>query len=37
MKEDPDVVCLYIPLMKNLNMTWSEIQSRPKSELHVLL
>ena len=37
MKEDPDVVCLYIPLMKELHMDWAEIQSLPKSELHGIL
>ena len=37
MKEDPDVVCLYIPLMKELHMDWAEIQSLPKTELHGIL
>jgi len=37
MKEDPDVVNLYIPLMKDLNMSYSEIQSLSRHELNGLL
>jgi len=37
MKEDPDVVCLYIPLMKELGMSWGDIQSLSKSELNGIL
>ena len=37
MKEDPDVVCLYIPLMKELHMDLGEIKSLPRTELHGLL
>ena len=37
MREDPDVVCLYIPLMKDLHMSWSEIKSLPRLELYGIL
>ena len=37
MKEDPDTVCLYIPLMKDLNMSWHDIQLCSRAELNGLL
>ena len=37
MKEDPDVVCLYIPLMKELNMSWHDIKLCSKTELYGIL
>jgi hypothetical protein len=37
MKEDPDTVCLYIPLMKDLNMSWHDIKSCSRAELNGLL
>jgi len=33
MKEAPEPVLLYIPLMKELNLSWSEIKSTPRFEL----
>ena len=33
----PDVIYLYIPLMKELNLSWSEIKSLPRKELEGLL
>lgn len=37
MKEDPEVVNLYIPLMKDLNMSYGDIQSLSRQELNGLL
>jgi len=37
MKEDPDVVSLYIPLMKELNMSWHDIKLCSKTELYGIL
>tara|TARA_R100001509_G_scaffold145171_3_gene101704 strand:+ start:159 stop:461 length:303 start_codon:yes stop_codon:yes gene_type:complete len=37
MKEDPDVVLLYIPLMKELNMSWHDIKSCSRRELNGLI
>jgi len=37
MKEDPETVCLYIPLMKELNMSWDDIKSSSRAELTGLL
>ena len=37
MKEAPEPVLLYIPLMKELNLSWSEIKSTPRFELEGLL
>jgi len=33
MREAPEAVCIYIPLMKDLGMSWSEIKSIPRIEL----
>jgi len=35
--KSPDVIYLYIPLMKELHMDWSEIKSLPRKELEGLL
>lgn len=37
MKEAPEPVLLYIPLMKDLNFTWSEIKNTPRAELEGIL
>ena len=37
MQESPDAVCIYIPLMKNLGMSWAEIKSTPRIELEGIL
>jgi len=37
MKEAPEPVLLYIPLMKELNMSWGEIKNTPRVELEGLL
>ena len=37
MKEAPEAVLLYIPLMKDLGMDWSEIKETPRYELEGLL
>jgi hypothetical protein len=37
MSESPDVIYLYIPLMKELHMSWSELKSLPRNELEGLL
>ena len=37
MREAPEPVLLYIPLMKELNMSWKEITSTPRYELEGLL
>ena len=37
MKESPDAVCLYIPLMKDLGMSWAEIKKTPRIELEGIL
>jgi hypothetical protein len=37
MRESPEPVLLYIPLMKDLNFTWSEIKDTPHIELEALL
>jgi len=37
MKESVDAVYLYIPLMKELGMNWSEIKKTPRRELEGLL
>jgi len=37
MQRAPEAVYLYIPLMKDLGLSWSEIKSLPKSELEGLL
>ena len=33
----PDVIYLYIPLMKELHLSWSEIKTLPRKELEGLL
>ena len=37
MSESPDAVLLYIPLMKELVMSWNEIKNTPRYELDFLL
>ena len=37
MTESPDAVLLYVPLMKETNMTWEEIKRTPRHELQGLL
>jgi|TARA_Y100000310_G_C20541448_1_gene743505 hypothetical protein len=37
MKEAPEAVLLYIPLMKELGMSWGEIKCTPRFELEGLL
>ncbi len=37
MKEAPEAVCIYIPLMKNLGMSWAEIKETPRVELEGLM
>jgi|TARA_R100000995_G_C3474002_1_gene119868 hypothetical protein len=37
MKEAPEPVLLYIPLMKELNLSWTEIKSTPRFELEGIL
>tara|TARA_Y100000310_G_scaffold301016_1_gene337121 strand:+ start:365 stop:664 length:300 start_codon:yes stop_codon:yes gene_type:complete len=37
MKEAPEPVLLYIPLMKELNFSWNEIKNTPHVELEGLL
>tara|TARA_R110000824_G_scaffold33611_2_gene107730 strand:+ start:309 stop:608 length:300 start_codon:yes stop_codon:yes gene_type:complete len=37
MRESPEAVFLYIPLMDKLRMTWSDIKQTPKNELEGLL
>ncbi len=37
MKESPEPVLLYIPLMKELGLSWSEIKDTPRIELEGLL
>tara|TARA_R110000824_G_scaffold301689_1_gene489668 strand:+ start:548 stop:847 length:300 start_codon:yes stop_codon:yes gene_type:complete len=36
MKDSPEAVYLYIPLMKELNMSWNEIKNTPNIELRGL-
>ena len=33
----PEAVYLYVPLMKDLGLSWTELKSLPKSELEGLL
>tara|TARA_Y100001951_G_C11225121_1_gene231208 strand:+ start:223 stop:519 length:297 start_codon:yes stop_codon:yes gene_type:complete len=35
--KSPDVIFLYIPLMKELHLSWSEIKRLPRKELEGLL
>ena len=37
MLESPDAVLIYIPLMKELGMSWNEIKNTPNNELRCLL
>ena len=37
MKEAPEPVLLYIPLMKELGLSWTEIKNTPRYELEGLL
>lgn len=37
MKESPEPVLLYIPLMKELGLSWNEIKDTPRIELEGLL
>ena len=37
MRESPEPVLLYIPLMKELGMSWKEIKNTPRIELEGLL
>tara|TARA_Y100001973_G_C5207858_1_gene342932 strand:+ start:5099 stop:5383 length:285 start_codon:yes stop_codon:yes gene_type:complete len=37
MREAPEPVLLYIPLMKELNLSWEEIKTTPRVELEGLL
>ena len=37
MTASPDAVLLYVPLMKETNMTWEEIKRTPRHELQGLL
>jgi hypothetical protein len=37
MTESPDAVLIYIPLMKNLHMSWNDIKGTPRLELRGLL
>mgnify|MGYP003108709362 FL=1 len=37
MTESPDAVLIYVPLMKNLGMSWAEIKRTPRMELRGLL
>ena len=37
MLESPDAVMLYVPLMKELGMSWNEIKNTPRYELDYLL
>jgi len=37
MTASPDAVLLYVPLMKETNMTWEEIKRTPRYELQGLL
>ena len=37
MKESPTPVLLYIPLMKDLGMSWKEIKETPRVELEGIL
>ena len=37
MRNAPDAVCIYIPLMKDLGMSWADIKRTPRVELVGLL
>ena len=37
MSDSPDVIYLYIPLMKELHLSWSELKLLPRYELEGLL
>ena len=37
MRNSPEAVCIYIPLMKDLGMSWTELKSTPRIELEGIL
>jgi len=37
MQNTPDAVCLYIPLMKDLGMSWPDIKATPRIELEGIM
>ena len=37
MSDSPEAIYLYIPLMKELHLSWSELKSLPRNELEGLL
>ena len=37
MRDSPDAVCIYIPLMKDLGMSWLDIKNTPRRELEGIL
>ena len=37
MREAPEPVLLYIPLMKDLGLSWAEIKETPRKELEGIL
>ena len=37
MRDSPDAVCVYIPLMKDLGMSWADIKLTPRVELEGIL
>ena len=37
MKDSPDAVCIYIPLMKHLGMSWADIKGTPRIELEGIM
>ena len=36
MSYSPEMVTMFIPLMKDLNLSWAEIKATPRYELHGL-
>ena len=37
MRDAPEAVCIYIPLMKDLGMSWADIKRTPRLELEGLI
>ena len=37
MRDAPEAVCIYIPLMKDLGMRWADIKKTPRTELEGLM
>ena len=37
MRNSPDAMCIYIPLMKDLGMSWFDIKNTPRRELEGIL